>query len=218
MYYKIGERIYIRDYNRGWKNYRDTVGRYGTIRSNISSAGNYAVEVDGLINEKSSNIKGVFWINRSFLQKADSQEYVEKRDKDMEVTGNYKIAKVKFLQGINTTKIYAFALFDDAIKCGDTVLCDTQNGYSVATIENIVSKDECSDLTVTKEVVCKVDFTDYDARIKARKDKAALRKEMDRLVKENQELVLFQMLAKENPQMAELLEKYNAIDNSLNNK
>lgn len=203
--FNIGDRVYIKDYNHKWNGYESTVGRTGTIKSNISSARNYAVEVDGLRNEKSSCIDGVFWIKKDYLE-----EY------KMGVTGNYKIAKVKFLQGIND-KIYMFALFDDSIKCNDTVLCDTQNGYSVASIEDIINKEDCPDIQVTKEIICKVDFTNYNARIKARKDKAALKREMDRLVKENQELVLFQMLAKENPQMAELLDKYNAINDSIGN-
>lgn len=34
----------------------------------------------------------------------------------MGVQGNYKIAKVRFLSGYNTTKVYHFALFDNDIR------------------------------------------------------------------------------------------------------
>ncbi len=211
--FNIGDRVYIKEYNRAWQSYKHTVGKYGTIRSNLSSGGNYAVEVDGLYNDKSSHIEGVFWINRDYLIMADIQKDIKEEDEVMEITGNYKIAKVKFLQGTNTTKLFAFALFDGSIEQDDFVLCDIRNGYNVAKVEEIVSRENHSGVTVTKEIICKVDFSDFNARIKSRKDKVALKKEMDRIVKENQELVVFQILAKENPQMAELLNKYNAIDN-----
>lgn len=52
------------------------------------------------------------------------------------VTGKYKIALVNFLKGTNTTKDYAFALFDDSTNIDDCVLCDTNYGYQVAKVVN----------------------------------------------------------------------------------
>lgn len=125
-----------------------------------------------------------------------------------EVKGNYRVALCKFLQGTNLTRSYAFALFDYNVNEKDYVLCDTTNGYNVAKVTEIVDKNDYNGVTVTKEIVCKVDFTDFLNRIEARKAKEKIKKQMDRLVKQNQELVLYQMLANENPEMAAMLEEY----------
>lgn len=128
-----------------------------------------------------------------------------------EVKGNYRVALCKFLCGLNTTKYYAFALFDNTVVEEDYVLCDTANGYSVTQVKEIVDKNDYNGVAVTKEVVCKVDFTDFNNRIEARKAKEKIKKQMDKLVKQNQELVLYQMLAKENPEMAAMLEEYKKL-------
>ena len=125
-----------------------------------------------------------------------------------EVKGNYNVAMVKFLQGTNTVKEYAFALFNDDIYEGDCVLCDTTCGYGVARVVNIIPKLEYDGTKVTKEIICKVDFDDYNHRIETRKKKEAIKKQMDKMVKENQEIVLYQMLAKQNPEMENMLREY----------
>lgn len=51
----------------------------------------------------------------------------------MALTGNFKIATVTFVQSFNPSKEYGFALFDDSIKEGDIVLCDSENGYDLQT-------------------------------------------------------------------------------------
>lgn len=131
---------------------------------------------------------------------------------DMAVNGNYDVAFVKFLQGVNTIKEYAFALFekDGSICVGDFVLCDTVNGYNVACITRIVPKTEC-DFPVTKEIICKVDFTNFEKRKELRKQKEALKKQMDKMVADNQELILYQAIADKNPEMAAMLMAYKAL-------
>ena len=131
----------------------------------------------------------------------------------MEVKGNYRVAMCKFLQGTNTTKKYSFALFDSSISLDDCVLCDTANGYGVAKIVDIKAQEEYVGATVTKEIICKVDFTDFNNRIETRKKKEAIKKTMDKMIKENQEVVLYKMLAESNPDMAKLLEEYQSLSN-----
>lgn len=149
--------------------------------------------------------------------KGEKELYIKKENvklkgvKEMEVKGNYNVAVVNFLQGVNTTKRYCFALFDNSIKVNDCVLCDTANGYGVAKVLDIVPKTEYVGEKVTKEIICKVDFTDFENRKEARKKMDSIKKQMDKMVKENQELVLYQMLAEKCPEMASLLEEYKQL-------
>ena len=128
--------------------------------------------------------------------------------KSMAVTGNYNVAVTRFVQGTNTVKDYAFALFDNTIQNGDHALVDTSNGYNVVRIIDIVDKDQWEGASVTKEVICKVDFTDYLNRKEVRKNKAILKNKMDALLKNNQELILYQAIAEKNPEMAQMLADY----------
>lgn len=134
-----------------------------------------------------------------------------KGEETMAVKGNYRVALVKFIQGSNTYKEYAFALFDLYVNVDDFVLCDTSMGYNVAKVTKIVPQSEYSGCTVTKEIVCKIDFTEFESRKELRKQKDNLKKQMDKMVKDNQELFLYQALAEKNPEMAALLAAYKAL-------
>jgi hypothetical protein len=137
-----------------------------------------------------------------------------KGDKSMAVKGNYHVAMVKFVQGYNTSKEYAFALFNtdtEVVVIGDHVLCDTSQGYNVGKVIKIIPQNEYTGCTVTKEIICKVDFTEFEKRKELRKQKEALKKQMDKMVKDNQELFLYQALAEKNPEMATMLAAYRAL-------
>lgn len=134
-----------------------------------------------------------------------------KGEETMAVKGNYRVALVKFIQGSNTYKEYAFALFDLNVNVDDFVLCDTSMGYNVAKVTKIVPQSEYIGCTVTKEIVCKIDFTEFESRKELRKQKDNLKKQMDKMVKDNQELFLYQALAEKNPEMAALLAAYKAL-------
>ena len=73
---------------------------------------------------------------------------------------------------------------------------------------DIVDKDQWEGASVTKEVICKVDFTAYLNRKEVRKNKAILKNKMDALLKNNQELILYQTIAEKNPEMAQMLAEY----------
>ena len=129
----------------------------------------------------------------------------------MAVNGNYNVAMVKFVQGTNKITEYAFALFNSDICSGDLVLCDTANGYNVARVVNIIPKSEYEGCTVTKEIICKVDFSEFEKRKEMRKQKEICKKQMDKIVADNQELILYQAIAEKNPAMAELLSVYKSL-------
>ena len=141
------------------------------------------------------------------------QEVCEKfkEDNDMVVKGNYDVAVVNFIQGVNTEKGYVFALFDADIAVGDTVLVDTCNGYCLAVVQDIFCKKDADSLGYqlpTKEVICKVDFTAFNDRKEKRAKAAQLKRDMEKKVKELQEIAVFELLAEKNPELAEMLSEY----------
>ena len=123
---------------------------------------------------------------------------------------NYRIAMVTFLNGGNP-KEYAFACFDDSLIVGEHVLCDTSNGYHVAKIVDFRAKEFYSGVPATKEIICRVDFTEFEDRKRIRKERNMLKAEMDRLVSQNQEMIIYQAIAEKNPEMAEMLEHYKKL-------
>ena len=130
--------------------------------------------------------------NESSLKKVDE---IEREAKEMALTEDFRVANVKFLDGYNGDKLYRFALFDDDVTEGDCVVCDTQNGYCVAEVVSIISADSYGK-NVTKEIRAK---------------KAELKKKLDKAVKENQDIFLYETVAKSNSVVAELLEQYKAL-------
>lgn len=128
------------------------------------------------------------------------------------LNGKYRVALVNFISGANTIKNYAFALYDDNVQVNDLVLVDASSTFPVAKVKAIIEKDEYSGVAITKEIICKIDIADYEKRKKLRQEKKALQSKMDKLVKENQALIVYQALADKNPEMAELLKQYQALD------
>ena len=81
-------------------------------------------------------------------------------------------------------------------------------------VRKIISQDEYTrsgNPPVTREVICRVDFKAFEGRIEARKQRELLKKKMDKLVRDNQELILYQAIADKNPEMAALLDQYKAL-------
>jgi hypothetical protein len=140
---------------------------------------------------------------------------IVKENSNMVVKGNYMVAVVNFVQGLNTTKNYTFALFDDDIFVGDTVLVDTSNGYGVAKIVELLPKKDCEEYgrysLPTKEVICRIDFSAFNERKEKRAKAAQLKKEMDVKVKSLQEIAVFELLAEKSPELKEMLETYKSL-------
>ena len=130
------------------------------------------------------------------------------------IPGNYEVALCTFPKSANPEKQYAYALFDFCATIGDHALVQSGSNYGVVRIEDIrtMNEHEAADgYPVTNEIICRVDFSSLDKRIEQRKRKEELRKQMDKLVKENQELILYQALAEKSPEMAELLNEYKSL-------
>ena len=147
--------------------------------------------------------------NENSLSLVDNKMIIKGDDKML--IGNYNIAMVKFVQGFDTTKGYAFALFDNNIAVNDLVLCDTSNGYNVAKVIEIFSQSEYEGASVTKEIICKVDFADFETRKENRKKAKKLKVEMDKKIKDLQEFTLYEMMAEKCPELKEMIDTYKKL-------
>lgn len=196
--FKKGDRIIVA------KSKLRTEGRLGTVcvEKSCNHGNCVGVRLDG--------VDVILYYNKESIKLVNN---LNEKENIMKVEGNYRVALVNFLDGVNTIKDYAFALFDDEIVENDLVICDSANRYCVAKISKIITKEEYTGVAVSKEIVCKVDFTDFEQRKADREKKKELKKKMDKLVADSQEIALYQMLAKDNPEMAEMLEEYKKLIN-----
>ena len=137
------------------------------------------------------------------------------------INGNYRVARVNHIQNNNyQSKLYSFALFDDDVVVGDMVLCDTAQGYSLGRVEKIFAQEEyfnpsraCNIDPVTKEIVCKVDFSNFYNRVNMRRERTVIKSKMDKLLQNDKELIMYQAIAENNPEMKELLTRYMELCN-----
>jgi hypothetical protein len=58
---------------------------------------------------------------------------------------------------------------------------------------------------MSREVVCKIDTTDYKARVETRKKAAELKAKMQERAKKLQDIAIYKMLAEKDDEMAQLL-------------
>ena len=200
----VGDRVRIKN------DYLVTYGKIGTVVGLNECVD--SIKYNVVLDEKTTD----FCYNETSLELLcrSGLIYGERNENNMntKVTGNYDIAAVKFLQGSNTTKGYSFALFDSTICEGDIVLCDTTYGYQVAKVDRIFHKDDYDGVDVTKEVICKLDFSDFEQRKERRRLKEELKKKMDEELKRTQELLLYQTIAEKNPEMKALLDEYAGLN------
>ena len=197
MDFKTGDRVRIKH-----KKYTNVpVGATGTIRNRYSFS--YAIVIDGIDNPR-SDYNCFYFTERQI----ESLHETIKEEKTME--GNYRIALVRFLEGTNTDREYEYACYDYTIEENDCcVVMSAHHGIGVAQVVKLMPKD---DRKLTREIICKADFTDYNIRCDKRKAKAELEKKMKKRATELTELSLYKMLAEHDPSMRELLSEYEAVE------
>lgn len=185
-------------------------GHTGTVQKYRS-----AEIVDVLMDYPNPCWDDIYLVKESSLALIENRKEIETMNNTVNVIpGNYEVALCTFPDSANPEKQYAYALFDCCATIGDLALVRSSSNYGVVRIENILSMNEHESLgghPVTNEIICKVDFSGIQRRIDQRKRKEELRKQMDKLVKENQELILYQALAEKSPEMAELLNEYKSL-------
>lgn len=175
------------------------IGAVGIVyNANPMYENNIAVKLDSFNNNRSSY--GCFYF------KADEIELYKGETKIME--GNYKIATVRFMDEKND-KTYKYALYDDSINVGDTcVVKSAHHGFGIAFILNIEDKTEEK---ITREVVCKCDFSAYEEREAKRKRKEELKRKMNARAAALQEIALFKLMSENDKDMASMLHEFEGL-------
>lgn len=127
------------------------------------------------------------------------------------MTGNFRVAEMQFIDGNNTNRKYLYACYDAGIEPSDICVVKTLNhGFGIAKVVGFISTDE----TIRREIVCKVDFTEYDKRVATRKRMNSLIKEMNARAADLQQMAVYKLLAKEDDSMKALLEEFEQLANN----
>lgn len=215
----------------------DLVGRTGTVKSSYYNS--VSVAVDGLTNNRGST--GLFYLSPyqmvpisigdaddlpvvdrivdEYIQKDIEATYklvqrrkaLEKEKEETPMLKNYRVAGIKFMDGYNTDKTYPYALYDEDISIGDTVVVMTgHHGMAIAEVCSIGEMPKDS-VTCGREIICKVDMTAYNDRKAKAKKMAELKVEMDAKVKAMQEVALYELMAEKDPELKAMLEAFKAL-------
>ena len=109
---------------------------------------------------------------------------------------------------------YFFAIYDDgsSYSVGDKVLVSGNNQIQV--ISEIISIEEALskfEKNITSEVICKINTSAYDERLIKRKQAVQIKKDMDKIIKEMEEVDKYEMYANQNPALREMLDAYKKL-------
>lgn len=186
------------------------VGEFGTIVENLYNAyGKIAVSLDTCKNP--TGRLGYFYFRPLELALVDDNNNILEilEENDMQNVTNYlNIANIKYLDS-DKTSIYNYANFDPELKEGDLCVVKSLNhGLGLARVTEIVNTN---DAKTPREIVAKVDTHDYDFRVASRKNAAELKAKMQERAKQLQDIALYQMLAEKDPEMKELIDRYQSL-------
>lgn len=198
-----------------------TIGLCGIVQYAYNNNCGVGVKIDNRYNHNSS--KGLYYFNQSELRLSKEYEQNDTYNKGEEnmskIIGNYRVAKVRFLEGSNTYNTYNYALFDDEIQQYDNCVVKSANhGFGIAVIEEII--DDVDNISVTdnygniREIVCKIDMSAFNKRIDDRLRASQLKKEMDKKVQELQGLALYKIMAENSPELKAMLSEYEELTNN----
>ena len=188
--FKTGDRVKV--INTRFENYN----KLGTVHSVTSTSCNVLMDYGSLRTYKFANLQLV----------ENNQE-----EQEMAITGDFKVAKVKFLNGTNTNTEYEYAMFDD-YEVGDTVVvASAHHGLGIAKISAIITKEQAITKAFEREIVSRVDMEAYETRKKNRNRLNELKKQMDERVRDLNQLALFEMLAAKDDELSKMLGEYKQL-------
>lgn len=183
-------------------------GLEGTVKSDSGSS--VAVLLHDIKNERSTY--GYFYFKPGELIAVDefvNENMEEKNMRNVTAITNYlNVAQVKYVNS-PTKGVFQYANFEPDLKVGDLCVVKSEDDYIlVAKVEEIVESVEHE---LFREVIAKVYTDDYDNRVNMRNKAAELKAKMEARAKQLQDIALYKMLAENDPDMATLLDEYQAI-------
>lgn len=178
------------------KGHKGVIVRNGTI--------DYGIKLDGMHNPKSS--LDLFWIDALSFEILDEEEENIIMSK---LTGYIAVAVVE-----QSCRDYYFAIYEDGTiyHSGDRVY--VSNDDRIKIVKDVITPEEAKSRysgNITAEVIYRLNTNAYDERVKKRKESEKIKKEMDRLIKKMDEVNKYEMYAKQNPELQELLQKFKEL-------
>ena len=136
----------------------------------------------------------------------------EEENENMEALTGY--AAVAVIEQGCYNKEYYYAIYADGYnyKVGDKVLVSNNN--DIWTIKRLLTVQQAAEehkAAITAEVVTHVDNSAYLKRVKQRKEAAAIKKDMDKIIKQMDEQMKYDIYAEENPDLKKMLERYREL-------
>lgn len=191
----------IRQHRYGYLN---LIGKTGTVINVYGSQ--ITVLLDDIRNDKSC--RGYFYLSPNDLQVVNECENDITEENNMYKITNYvNVAKVRFVDTESDCE-HGFANFDPYINVGDLCVVKTVHGLTLAKIVEIIDRN---DLTLEREIVAKVNTDAYDLRVETRAKAAELKSKMQERAKQLQDIALYRILAKDDPEMLKLLSEYHTL-------
>ena len=181
--------------------YKDKyIGAIGTVeKTGFSSIG---VRLKEYINKNSGY--GLFWFDKDELTRMKT-----KHKEEYFMDKNYHPVIINFISISNTDVPYTYAAYENYAE-GDYVVVHTgHHGMAIAKVKSIGT--EYDKVEYGREIICKIDMTAYNNRKARAKRKAELKGKMEAKIKELQETAIFEMLAKEDAGLAEMLKEFNEL-------
>ena len=179
----------------------------------------------GIIKERDENsYKYVtVYFDDGIIDEVHKGHLIESEDNNMaKLEGYYAVAVTEEGTGYyGMTKDYYYAIFNDGntYAIGDNILVSGVN-KNVLTIKNIITPEEAKEKgrkDITVEVICKVDTSAYDKRVKERKkaerkkEAGKIKKQMDEMITGMNQTKYYDMYASDNPELAEKLKMYKEL-------
>lgn len=200
MQLAIGTQVIILPYAEYRDKYRGFIGTVERVTGLAKDK--IGVAFENVRNDASSY--GVFWFSANKVEIIESEESID-------MLQGFVTAGVKFLDGTNSDTEYFYALYDENICTGDTVVVKTgHHGFALAVVSSI-GEHGCDVVKCGREIVDRVDFTAYNDRCNRVKRLAELRSTLNDKVREYQQNAIYEMIAEKDPAMKPILDEYKAI-------
>lgn len=180
-------------------------GRFGTVTTNWYG-GSIGVTMDDIKNPRSKY--GYFYFGKGELEPVNVPNNKMEEKNMTKITNHLNVAYVTLCDGRDRPTVYGCANFDESLT--DGYLC-VFNSYGVYRLGRVIEIKENDGTACFHEIVARVDTLDYDNRITTRKAAEELKTKMEARAKQLQDIALYQMLAKDDPDMAALLQEYQSL-------
>lgn len=191
---------------------RKHIGKVGVIESTFRTRNKtmmFGVRLENLHNLSSS--KGLFWFKYKSLSPYNPEPTLTESE-EITMYSEFAVAEIRFLDK-KETHSNAYALYDLHIGVNDKVVVSTgHSGFALAEVMSITADPlDRKRVTCGREIVCKVDFTQYEVRQTNIQRAKELQKQMNDKVKDLQTLSLYELFAQTDPGMKALLDEYKSI-------